>query len=354
MLGIEEMEETGLLNAQRQEVVNFDLSILKQDIHVDQSTKINFSEIEEDIASLQDMFKKISSRAICELSNNDMFVRQGFNKVENIFQRTVDVLNTIKDFQVPDGQISHTYRTNRVQVVQQIRKEAFDALFDLILYSSSVGTDTKKIESEIKQLLDSSKTQIDLELGKISGNVESSNNLLEEMKKVAAEQGVSQQAIHFKNEADSHNKQSKIWLGVTACLTLLLLICSVQSFYIGDSLFRPNEDGTIPWSLSIQWVSSKFLFFAFLSYALFLSAKNFLSHKHNSIINKHRQNSLLIFKELVEATSDDKSKDIILRFAASSIFAPQETGYTKSVQGGLPMNQPMIENIVRGVDGSGN
>ena len=62
---------------------------------------------------------------------------------------------------------------------------------------------------------------------------------------------------------------------------------------------------------------------------LFLSSKNFLSHKHNAIVNKHRQNALMTYTALTDSAASDESKDIVLNHASSCIFSPQDTGYIK-------------------------
>ena len=62
---------------------------------------------------------------------------------------------------------------------------------------------------------------------------------------------------------------------------------------------------------------------------MILCARNFLSHTHNAIVNKHRQNALLTFKSLAGAAGNNSNQDIILTQAAACIFSPQDTGYTK-------------------------
>ena len=69
-----------------------------------------------------------------------------------------------------------------------------------------------------------------------------------------------------------------------------------------------------------QLITSKLLIFAVLTYLLILSAKNYLNNKHNSVVNKHRQNSLMTYKAMVDATDDPGSRGAILIQAASCIF----------------------------------
>ena len=55
----------------------------------------------------------------------------------------------------------------------------------------------------------------------------------------------------------------------------------------------------------------------------FLFAKVFISHKHNAIVNRHRQNALLTYKALVEAAGDTPNREVIFVQAAACIFNPK-------------------------------
>lgn len=79
-----------------------------------------------------------------------------------------------------------------------------------------------------------------------------------------------------------------------------------------------------------QIAVSKVLIFGVIAYMLLLCARNFLSHKHNEVVNRHRQNALATFTALAEATSDAASSDIVLSHAAACIFSPQDSGYIKT------------------------
>lgn len=81
---------------------------------------------------------------------------------------------------------------------------------------------------------------------------------------------------------------------------------------------------------TVQLGISKILIFAVITYVLFLSARNFLNHKHNAILNKHRQNALMTHKALIEASGDSGVREAIMLQAANCIFLPQPTGYASS------------------------
>jgi len=159
--------------------------------------------------------------------------------------------------------------------------------------------------------------------------------ILDEVRQVAAEQGVSQQAVYFKEEADRHQSEAETWQLYTICTATGLGLFAILSLFIHEiPILTP--DNTYK---ALQLTLSKFLIFAVIGYMLVLCARNFLSHKHNAIVNKHRQNALLTFNALSDAARGEDKRDIVLTYAASCIFSPQDTGYTKSAgnQDGAPM-----------------
>lgn len=91
------------------------------------------------------------------------------------------------------------------------------------------------------------------------------------------------------------------------------------------------------------------LIFSVMAYMLFLSAKNFLNHKHNAIVNKHRQNALMTHSALVESSGDDGVRDAVLLQASSCIFSPQPTGYTSGSDNELSNQKSMVEILSRPV-----
>lgn len=169
---------------------------------------------------------------------------------------------------------------------------------------------------------------------------------MSEVRAAAAEQGVAKQAIHFKDEADFHKTSAKDWMKYTIGAAILLTTYSIASLFIHKI---PGLDAANAYRAT-QLAVSKVLIFAVLAYLLILSARNFLSHRHNEIVNRHRQNALATFTALTEATSDAASSDIVLSHAAACIFSPQETGLTKqeaSHSDAVPSFQivPRIGNI---------
>jgi hypothetical protein len=61
---------------------------------------------------------------------------------------------------------------------------------------------------------------------------EAAAGILEEVRKVAAETGVSQQAYHFQQAAAEHRTNATEWRGLTVKLAWALGAFSVASFFI--------------------------------------------------------------------------------------------------------------------------
>ncbi len=99
--------------------------------------------------------------------------------------------------------------------------------------------------------------------------------------------------------------------------------------------------------VSIQLAISKTLIFAVISYMLYLCARNFLANKHNAIVNKHRQNALMTYTAIMNAAKDIDQKEIVLTHAASCIFGPQNTGYSRADGSGAPSAKSVVELLMK-------
>ena len=148
---------------------------------------------------------------------------------------------------------------------------------------------------------------------------------LDDVRAAAAEQGVTQQARYFKEAADTHDHQASRWLTRTLWAVAGLVTYAVASIFIH---LIPGVTPTTTYA-AFQLGASKLLIFIVIGYLVLICGRNFLSHTHNSIVNRHRQNALQTFTTLVDAAKTPQAQDIVLSHAAASIFEPQETGYAK-------------------------
>ena len=224
----------------------------------------------------------------------------------------------------------------RDQIINQVTSAydvTFQKLFPFISYGTSKSVDFQRMENEARAMIQN----VQDEATKITENLavqqQQAEDVLADVRKVAAEQGVSQQAIYFKDEAEVHKIEAEYWKNKTIQAAIALGIYAFFTLFIHKLPWLKPEDDL----QALQLITSKVLIFCVIAYLLFLAARNFLSHKHNAIVNKHRQNALMTYKALTDAATTKETKDIVLNHAASCIFSPQDTGYIKNENQSSPI-----------------
>lgn len=226
-----------------------------------------------------------------------------------------------------------------IKQIEDAYQTTFNTLLAIIAYSTSKSADFKRLETEARamlQVIEDKATELTKQLG---NDKKTSEQILEDIRKVAAEQGVSQQAIYFRDAANNHEVEANKWQMYTIWLAVILGIYAVLTVGLHKIPWIKPEDIY----QTVQLAISKVLIFAVLSYVLYLSTKNYLAQKHNAVINKHRQNALMTYEALVDAAKDIANKEIILTHASACIFAPQPTGYSDGVTPEGPVAKSAIE-----------
>lgn len=76
-------------------------------------------------------------------------------------------------------------------------------------------TDTSLLETKARATIQSIKDQSEILTSQLLAAKGDADNVLAEIRAVAAEQGVSQQAVHFKQEAEEQEQLATTWLTYT-------------------------------------------------------------------------------------------------------------------------------------------
>lgn len=297
-------------------VQEFDASSLTRATEL--GSEMSFLDAVEPARQLIDLFKRLSTAALIDFPDKNLqLVIQHSDAVFQIFR-------SILSFSLSQGNPSGS-RANLITQIESSFSQVFEALHPLISYSLHRSADFQRLDTEARSTFQ----RIEDESEKITNNLEryeeEAKNVLAEIRKVAAEEGVTKQAVHFKTEFEHHKNEYEKWGKKTFWWVVGIL------FYAIGSIFFHKIPWIHPESTydTIQLVVSKILIFSALIFMLTLSAKNFLSHKHNSIVNKHRQNALMTYTALVESAGDEGVRDAVLLQAANCIFSPRSTGYTQ-------------------------
>ena len=280
-------------------------------------------------------------------ANKDGVPYNTLNDLNNLAVNCIEEFKKVKEFSMdkyPQNPVNS--RDSLITTVRDRYDEYYKKLTPHIAYSIRKGTDFEALESQARETLTElikTKNEIIKEQEKAKND---SSSILESMRKAAAEAGVSQHAIYFKEEADQHNTSADKWLKATyisAGVTIVFALVSII-FY-----FSQIKDLTIP--QTIQLAITKILVFSVLYYATVWCGKNYRSHLHNYITNKHRQNSLSTFQAFVKASDDAQTKNAVLLRATEAIFIGGHSGFVSNEQesSGTPQ---ILEIIKSGVNNS--
>jgi len=290
----------------------------------------NFSQAVEPAQKLVRLYGQISSSVLDDFP--EAIVTQIKQQADADFNRFQQVL----DFD-PKAANAAQLKDNIITQITSSYDASFQKIYPFISYGVSKSVDFQRLETEAGatiQVINDNANALTKQLEEHQGQA---NQVLQDIRKVAAEQGVSQQSIYFKEESEGHEIMAEEWRVRTIWLSIALGCFAFFSIFMHKIPWLKPEDIF----QNIQLITSKGLLFAVIAYMLFLSARNFLSHKHNSIVNKHRQNALMTYSALADAATSEEAKDIVLNHAASCIFSPQETGYIKNEGSGN--NKSIVE-----------
>jgi len=176
---------------------------------------------------------------------------------------------------------------------------------------------------------------------------ERAKQILRSMEEAAANVGVDNHAIQFNRQADEHKASAYFWMSSTIVLAAVggyLL----HFLFIGGGkpeLLNAKDAST---GLIVFEVVTRLMVFSFLSFGMYWSAKNYAAHRHNYVVNRHRQNALSTFKAFVAAAGVDQStKNAVLLQASQAIYLPQTSGYTDPA--GVAQQTTGIFEIIKSV-----
>jgi len=296
-------------------VQQFDVASLSRED--DLGKQMNFSEAVSPSQALVDIYRRIPLTALDDFSDGQL------NTIGQQAKADFNVFKQILEFNATTADAANT-RINIVNTLKTRRDQLFDQLWQYVAYGVARITDTTLLETQARATIQSIKDQSEKLTSQLVAAKNDADNALAEIRAVAAEQGVSQQAIHFKQEAEAQETLAATWLRYTYWFAAAVGGFAVLSLFLHKiDWIRPESSAEM-----FQLISSKLLIFAVLGYLLLMASRNYSTHKHNAVVNRHRQNALLTYRSLVEASGGTGTEDIVLAHAASCIFSPQETGFS--------------------------
>lgn len=299
-------------------IQDFDVNTL---VRRDKLGDLAFDDAVEPSKRLISIFSKLPLDAIREFP---------FSQLQTIQQQakgTYALFDQVLNFSlsIPDPQ---TARTQYIDSIQSSYQTTFNVLYPLISYSIARTVDFASLESRGRAALQAINDDKDHVLKSINETAEQAARILQEVRDAAAEQGVTQTAKYFADEAIKHDNAAFNWLIASSVAGVVvagyaILTLYLSSFFVAETSFQ-----------SAQFIASKLLVFGVLAYGLFQCVRSYSAHRHNHVTNKHRQNALMTYKTLAEAGSSPELRDAVLQHAAAAIYAPNDSGYLKGEERG--------------------
>jgi len=240
-----------------------------------------------------------------------------FGRLSSLFHelRTAGCTNHLEDqFRSLDNDLRQNIRDSR-QVEMLSMPPAMNALDSFV----------KEFKAKMQREEVATSERLSAQERRINEILQRAEKTIKVAEDAALRGAVSQQAKAFADEAVTHDKDYKFWLSITGIMVFVLFLLGVIFLIVPYTDIEPLTD---PFSAA-QHALAKVLIVGALSFFLAYSAKQSASHKHNAVVNKHRQNALMTYEALVNAAGDSANKDIVLTKAAESIFAAHPSGFSK-------------------------
>jgi cation transport ATPase len=293
-----------------------------------------FDELEEELGACIRFYRDLQELPLTEVPS------QKLQQFRNRTNELTNKLQEIRDFNpktVNDPTQSHN------SLMDQFRQEWHNAFSQLAPYASYLKPRGAAVEGVVergREMLQDLERERDQLRSEMEEARQESERILRSLRSAAAEAGVEQHAEHFDTEAGYHSAGARRWLwatGVLAGFTGLLAGWFLWMYLTGRVTFTGEE-----W---IQVAVAKVVLFSLLYFGIVWCGRNYRSHKHNHVINKHRRNALATFRAFTDAATDEGTKNAVLIRATEAIFSPGISGYMPDQQEGG--QSPQVLEILR-------
>lgn len=275
--------------------------------------QLSFKNGEALFIKIVELFSKVSTVDLSEVPHN---ILSNFNAQ---LDHVIAVFDQIKNFNPatnnPVGQ-RDSLITQLENQFESYYTTAVPILTTALLNKNDLSVERAKFSAALKDL-ESEKEKTKKESERYLSEI---NDVLSKARQAAVEVGVAQHNMIFKEEADEHKKLAANWLKWTTGV-----LVAITTVGIGLLFIKPADEGT---HFLIHFTITKVVVLTVMFYALAICTRNYKAHKHNSILNKHRQNALNTFETFSKAAgTDSQTKNAVLLEATHTIFSNQQTGY---------------------------
>jgi hypothetical protein len=131
----------------------------------------------------------------------------------------------------------------------------------------------------------------------------------------------------FKQQANEYKKNSEYWLITSGLISAILLVFIVVIICKFSSLSPITDTEAL-----LKLLAPNIILTSSLTFILFQSFKTFNANRHMYATNKHKENSLKVYKALLVSIDNQIIKESMIKEIANHIFDIGETGFITSKQ----------------------
>jgi hypothetical protein len=281
-------------------------------------TQNHFEDILESSKRTIKLFNRI------DINNLDIYSKSQLNLIWQNSKNIISNFYKVVKFNVQNP--SSLTRDQLIDHILTLNDNIIDQLSPIISFSMSLSGGLSSDERKVDQVIKRYEAEREIEQNEISSQKFEVAEILKQVRESSVTLGVSKESHNFDIIAKKYETDSKKWLNRSVfmgMITLLFAIISSLSYKI--PCIAPNTNIE-----SAQLISGKIIILGILSYGLLTCIRNYTAQLHNSVVNRHRQNSLQTYRSFVDAASNNVTRDIVLTHAAAAVFSPQDTGYVKN------------------------
>jgi len=264
-------------------------------------------------------------------------------RLSGVAQQSLGFLQQINAFNpTAYGQNARPQRDALLQQVRDYYDNAFEQVMQARAMLTNTSTDFAQVATDAQRVLARIDSLFSTKQEELNAKVAEATEALGAVRQLAAEAGVSQHALYFREEANEHRRAATRWLLATGGVALVTLGFGAWSY-----AYHLQAAPILPAGALVQLTIAKLIVFSVLVTALVWTGQVYRAHRHNYVVNKHRQNALSTFRAFAQAALDAQTKNVVLVQAMQSVFAPQETGFTGRTTEGT--SSPQVLEFFRGV-----
>ena len=290
-------------------------------------------DIDRDLVRLQDLGRQVNFEdhrvlfdevlrfsSICANLPWEMITTNQQNSVLSLSQTLDNHVKEIREFSLTSGGNPADEKDARASRLQAGLDSLKDHVIPSIGYLSWSSTNWENYRHELSEVVRNTKETAQQLTRDMEEDRRQAGQVLTAIREAAAEQGVSQEAMTFREAADRYATSARRWLWAAIGAAVITVITGFVIALVW------GLDGQISDAGTLQNVLARAAALAVLVYGTVTAVRLYRSNAHLAAVNRHREDALRTFRSFVEGTETTDTKDQVLLAAARAAFGQVPTG----------------------------